>query len=159
MSIPYVKAKFERAADVPFAIEPRCWEGVFIPSVMVDSSENVLMCVMNTSDHYVTFNPNSEIGRAIETDVLVVPRDGENDMEPAADVYFRGTSEVDQSALKVCTIKQGQGLLVEDVPPEREGDVSSSNNWPFVHNKYSEMMSTLFICCAIFFCLTRVASA
>ena len=125
MSIRYVEAKFERAADVPFAIEPRCREGVFIPSVMVEGSENVLMCVMNMSDHYVTFNRNSEIGRAIETDVLVVPRDGENDMEPAADVYFRGTSEVDQSALKVCTIKQGQGLLVEDVPLEREGDVSS----------------------------------
>ena len=125
MSLRYVEAKFERAADVPFAIEPRCREGVFIPSVMVEGSENVLMCVMNMSDHYVTFNRNSEIGRAIETDVLVVPRDGESDMEPAADVYFRGTSEVDQSALKVCTIKQGQGLLVEDVPPEREGDVSS----------------------------------
>ena len=125
MSLRYVEAKFERAADVPFAIEPRCREGVFIPSVMVEGSENVLMCVMNMSDHYVTFNRNSEISRAIETDVLVVPRDGESDMEPAADVYFRGTSEVDQSALKVCTIKQGQGLLVEDVPPEREGDVSS----------------------------------
>ena len=120
MSIRYVEAKFERPADVPFAIEPRR-EGVFIPSVMVDGSENVLMCVMNMSDHYVTFNCNSEIGRAIETDV----RDGKNDMEPAADVYFRGTSEVDQSALKVCTIKQGQWLLVEDVPPERKGDVSS----------------------------------
>ena len=125
MSIWYVKAKFERAADVPVAIEPRCGERVFIPLVMVDGSENVLMCVMNMSDHYVTFNCNSEIGRAIETYVLVVPQDGKNDMEPSADVYFWGTSEVDQSALKVCTIKQGQGLLVEDVPPEREGDVSS----------------------------------
>ena len=36
MSIQYVEAKFERAAEVPFAIEPQCREGVFIPSVMVD---------------------------------------------------------------------------------------------------------------------------
>ena len=80
---------------------------------------------MNMSDHYVTLKRNSEIGRAMETGVLVVPWEGKNDMEPAADVYFLGTSEVDQSALKVCTIKQGQELLVEDVPTTGEGDVSS----------------------------------
>ena len=36
MSIQYVEAKFERAADVPFAIEPKGREGLFIPSVIVD---------------------------------------------------------------------------------------------------------------------------
>ena len=79
---------------------------------------------MNMSDHYVTLKRDSEIGQAMETDILVVPRGGKNDMEPAGNVYFRGTSEVEQSALKVCTIKQIQELLVEDVPTTGEGGLS-----------------------------------
>ena len=92
------------------------------------------LCVLNMTDHQVTLKRNIELGCAVETDVLVVPREESNGGEQnkaVADVYLRGpVQDSEQEGLKVCSIKvsgdQETGLVMEDATTvEQDGKASS----------------------------------
>ena len=78
LSVTYVEARFEHLADVPFAVEPQRHGDLFMPSVMLNGSAKAWLCVLNMTDHQVTLKRNIELGCAVETDVLVVPREESN---------------------------------------------------------------------------------
>ena len=134
LSVTYVEARFEHPADVPFAVEPQRRGDLFMPSVMLNGSAKAWLCVLNMTDHQVTLKRNIELGCAVETDVLVVPREESNGGEQnkaVADVYLRGpVQDSEQEGLKVCSIKvsgdQETGLVMEDATTvEQDGKASS----------------------------------
>ena len=134
LSVTYVEARFEHPADVPFAVEPQRRGDLFMPSVMLNGSAKAWLCVLNMTDHQVTLKRNIELGCAVETDVLVVPREESNGGEQnkaVADVYLRGpVQDLEQEGLKVCSIKvsgdQETGLVMEDATTvEQDGKASS----------------------------------
>ena len=123
--------RFENPADVPFAVDPHSRQDLFILSVLLNGSTNVQLCLMNMTDHYVRLKRNAELGCAVETDIMVVPREDPKMDERSADVYWRGPEDHTVSeTLKVCSIQIGNGqktdLVMEDLVTAESGDQGNS---------------------------------
>ena len=93
LSVRYVETLFENPADVPFAVDPHSRQNLFIPPVLLNGSTNAQLCLMNMTDHHVRLKRNAELGCAVETDIVVVPREDPKMDEPSADVYWRGPED------------------------------------------------------------------
>ena len=88
LSVRYVETCFENPAGVPFVVDPRSCQDLFIPPVLLYGSTNVQFCLMNMTDHYVRLKRNAELGCAVETDIMVALREDPKMDEPSTDVYW-----------------------------------------------------------------------